>query len=262
MVAARIALAVLALGSPFWAGNAGGFTVPSYSIASIVNAASNGTGTLAPNTIATVYGSDLSYDTRAISTADLSAGFLPVLLAGVQLYVGNIPAHLYYVSPHQINFLIPSSLTPGATRFVIVREGSAGPTIGIMLLEVAPSLFELNAETIVSTHADGSLITKDAPAGGGEVIILYALGLGHMFPDLFPGQVAIGPAPIQHKDLRVLVEGEPIDANRILYAGAAPGFAGLYQLNVRLPDRIAPNPEIRISIADQTSKPALKLPTR
>lgn len=261
MVAARFALAALALGSPFWAGNAGGFTAPSYTIASIVNAA-NGAGALAPNTIATVYGTDLSYNTRAISSADLSAGFLPVTLGGVTLYVGNIQAHLYYVSPRQINFLIPGSLSPGPTRFTVVREGTSGPVISIMLLEVAPSLFELNAETIISTHADGSLITKDAPAGGGEVIILYALGLGHLYPDLSPGQVAIGPANLQHKDLRVLVDGDAIDAKRVLYAGAAPGFAGLYQVNVRLPDQIAANPEIRISLADQTSKPSLKLPTR
>lgn len=262
MVAARFALAVLAFGSPLSAENARSSTAPSYNIASIVNSASSGAAPLAPNTIATVYGTDLSYNTHAIAASDLRAGVLPVVLGGVQVYVGNYLANLYYVSPHQINFLIPNSLRPGVTRFSIVREGTAGPLVNITLLEVAPSLFELNAETIISTHADGSLITKDAPADGGEVIILYAIGLGRMLPDLPPGQVAIGPAPIQHKDLRVLVGGEAIDANRVLYAGAAPGFAGLYQVNVRLPDRITPNPEVRIAVADQTSKPALKIPTR
>ncbi len=263
MVAARFALAVLALGPPLWAGTSGSFTAPSYNIASIVNSASNGAASLAPNTIATVYGTDLSYNTRAIAAADLSAGFLPVVLGGVQVYVGNIPANLYYVSPRQINFLIPNSLRPGITRFTIVREGTAGPIVNITLLEVAPSLFELNAETIISTHADGSLITKDAPAEGGEVVVLYALGLGSfVLPDLDPGQVAIGPKRIQHKDLQVLVGGDALDSSLILYAGAAPGFAGLYQVNVRLPDRIAPNPEVRIALADQTSKPALKIPTR
>ncbi len=262
MVAARFALAVLALGSPFWAGNASGFTAPSYTIASIVNSASNGAATLAPNTIATVYGSDLSYNTRAIAAIDLNGGFLPTVLGGVQVYVGGFQAGLYYVSPHQINFLIPNLLGAGLTSFAVVREGTAGPTIKITLLEVAPSLFELNADTVISTHADGSLVTKDAPADGGEVVILYALGLGHMLPDPEPGQLASGPAPIQHKDLRVLVGGDAVDAKRILYAGAAPGFAGLYQVNVRLPDKITANPELRIAVADQTSKAALKIPAR
>ncbi|MDQ6699779.1 MAG: hypothetical protein M3Z36_06310, partial [Acidobacteriota bacterium] len=115
---------------------------------------------------------------------------------------------------------------------------------------------------VISAHADGSLVTKDAPADGGEVVILYALGLGHMLPDPEPGQLASGPAPIQHKDLRVLVGGDAVDAKRILYAGAAPGFAGLYQVNVRLPDKITANPELRIAVADQTSKAALKIPAR
>jgi uncharacterized protein (TIGR03437 family) len=38
-----------------------------------------------------------------------------------------------------------------------------------------------------------------------------------------------------------------------------PGFAGLYQVNVRLPERLAPNPEVRISLGDLASQPGLKL---
>lgn len=63
MQAARFALALLALGS-VRAETASHSTAPSYSIASIVNSASNTPGALAPNSIATIYGNDLSYNTR------------------------------------------------------------------------------------------------------------------------------------------------------------------------------------------------------
>src|SRR5437763_1147710 len=86
---------------------------PSYSLASIVNAASNIPGNLAPNTLATIYGANLSYSTRGISSSDIRAGALPVVLDGVRVYVGYAPAPLYYVSPTQINFLIPVDPKPG-----------------------------------------------------------------------------------------------------------------------------------------------------
>ncbi|MDQ6665025.1 MAG: hypothetical protein M3Z23_11595 [Acidobacteriota bacterium] len=262
MLAARFALAALALGSAGWADTAGSFTAPSYNIASIVNSATNGPGALAPNTIATIYGTNLSFNTRAIASSDLSAGVLPRVLGGVQVSVGGIQANLYFVSPHQINFLIPSILRPGNAVVYVAREGVAGPPVTIMLLDVAPGLFELNPETIVSTHADGSVVTNGAPATGGEVVVLYAVGLGHTLPDSLQGQIAGGPWPIAHTDLRVLVSGEAVDPTRILYAGATPGFAGLYQINVRLPDRLAPDPEVRIALEDQTSKAALRIPAR
>ncbi|MGI8988993.1 MAG: hypothetical protein ACR2I2_05320 [Bryobacteraceae bacterium] len=262
MLAARLALAALALGSAGWAGTAGSVTAPSYNIASIVNSATNGPGALAPNTIATIYGTDLSYNTRAIASSDLSAGVLPRVLDGVQVFIGGVPANLYFVSPHQINFLVPSILRPGNAVVYVAREGVAGPPVTIMLLDVAPGLFELNPDTIVSTHADGSIVTKDAPATAGEVVVLYAVGLGHTLPDSPQGQIASGPWPIARTDLRVLVGGDAIDPARILYAGATPGFAGLYQINVLLPDRIGPDPEVRISLEDQTSKAALKIPAR
>lgn len=58
-------------------------------------------------------------------------------------------------------------------------------------------------------------------------------------------------------DFAVLLNGTPVDGSRIGYAGMAPGFAGLYQINVLLPDNTPANPEIRLRTADNVS-PAQK----
>src|SRR5579863_9516508 len=62
-------------------------TAPSYSTASIVNAATQTAETLAPNTIATVYGTNLAWTTHAVTAGDLNGGTLPTSLAGVSVYV-------------------------------------------------------------------------------------------------------------------------------------------------------------------------------
>src|SRR3984957_15739088 len=79
-------------------------TNPSYSAASIVNAATQTAETLAPNTIATIYGTNLSWTTHAVTAGDLNGGTLPNSLEGVSVYVTGILSNLFFVSPGQINF--------------------------------------------------------------------------------------------------------------------------------------------------------------
>ena len=54
----------------------------------------------------------------------------------------------------------------------------------------------------------------------------------------------------------------PVDTSRIFWAGLTPGFTGLYQINMQLPDAPGENPEIRVAIGDQFSPPGVKLATR
>ena len=157
-----------------WAQTSGG---PSYSAAGLVNAATGLTGPLAPNTWATLYGSDLSWVT---APAVLSNNQLPVRIvgAGVQiLFSDGVPAPLLFVSPNQVNFLIPASRLPGNTKLTLVRDGWAGPIINVTVAEISPGLFQNNSFAAAS-HVDGSVITPEAPARGGEIVVLYGTGLG------------------------------------------------------------------------------------
>ncbi len=262
MLSARLAWALLLVAPAIWGDFSDRFTTPSYSVASIVNAATNTAGSLAPNTIATIYGSNLSYNTRAVNSGDLASGVLPTRLGGVTVYVNGLAANLFYVSPTQVNFLIPNILIPEDVNIVIAREGTAGPYVKVTLLEVAPGLFQLNPDTIVATHADGSVITSDSPAQAGEVVVMYGVGLGRTDPEGSSGQLAQGPQPIRRRDLQVMVAGVAVDPSAIYYAGAAPGFAGLYQINVRLPENMPSDPEIRVALGGQISPAALKIPGR
>jgi len=237
-------------------------TSPAYTTASVVNAASNSADALAPNTIASLYGTDLSYDTGQGPLNNFNGTMLPEHLWGVRVYVGQYAAGLYYISPRQINFLIPE-LHPGDTDFYVSRQGVAGPHVRITLRDVGPGLFQRAPGIIASTHADGSIITKDHSARAGETVVLYGTGLGETVPAEVVGQFNMVAAQIQRlSDLRVIIGGETLDSARIQYAGVTPGSPGLYQVNLKLPNQLAPNPEIRVTIGDQSSPANMILPVR
>ncbi len=263
MRAAFWLLAVLFIEPLIGAGDSGVHQAPSYSAASIVNAATYCPEALAPNTLATLYGENLSYTTRAITGGDVRNGRLPTVLpgTGVWVLVNNTPAFIYYVSPKQVNFLIPGNLLPGRVKLQLVRDGVAGRAVEIRLRAAAPALFQLDGATAIATRADGSLVTWDSPAQPGEMVILYATGLGETEPTTAPGSVPRVAARIRRlSEFRILLNGVVVEGKRIYYAGVTPGFGGLYQVNFWLPEQTPAAPEIRLALGDEISPPEIRLP--
>ena len=238
---------------------------PTYTADSIVNAADNQPGGLAPNAIGTIYGTGLSFTTRAISADDIKEGTLPTVLpgTGVRVSVGGILANIYYVSPGQINFLVPAMLTAGPSYVQVFLDARAGPQISVPMAPVSPALFQLDAHNAVAARLDGTVVTPDNPAHPGDIVILFANALGQTVPPAVYSMIAPAAAALKDMlDFQLVLDGTPVDPALVFYAGAAPGFAGLYQINCQLPASTGPNPEIRISAEGQLSKPGVMLPVQ
>jgi uncharacterized protein (TIGR03437 family) len=236
---------------------------PIYDAASIVNAADNQSGALAPNTLGTIYGANLAYSTAAISVNDILGGVLPTVLgtSETQVFVNNYPADLYYVSPTQINFLVPPNQTAQSAVVRVTIDGLAGPAIPVPLARAAPGLFQLDLQNAVATEADGSVLTPATPAKPGDIVILYATGLGAVAPPAIYGQAPTAAASlVAGANLSILLDGVAVDPSAIAYAGVAPGYAGLYQINLTLPLSTGSNPEIRLQLDGAISIPGLHLP--
>jgi uncharacterized protein (TIGR03437 family) len=243
----------------------------------------------APNTIVTLFtaGDSLSWNTVTLQESDLINGQLPTALGGVQVFVADYPAALYYVSPTQVNLLIPSNLRPGVLSLWLARDGASGPVVQITVDAAAPALFQTSTGQAIATHADGSLITAGAPATAGEVIVLYATGLGWVYPAGLGWEYAAasgwtpqagvacpsdgiqnGVLPVaaqwicNMQQFAVWIAGKPIDSGLIQYAGVTPGYAGLYQVNVRMPQKFAANPEIRLALGSSVSVAGIVLPAK
>lgn len=233
---------------------------PFYSSDSIVNAATQTAGALAPNAIATIYGADLAFSTRAVANSDVVRGAMPTELDGVQVWFNAQPCPLFYISPTQINFLVPYRAVAGTVSIVVTRNGMAGLPVDLQIHDTSPGLFLWGDNQPVAIHLDGQLISDLSPAFPGEVIVIYAGGLGHTTPDIAGGQLATAPFPIRFApQLEILLDGMACPPGSILYAGLAPGFAGLYQINLRLPPDAPPNPEIQLVIGGDSSPGFIRL---
>ena len=135
---------------------------PAYTAAGIVNAADNQPGPIAPNTLVSLYGVRLSYVIKGMTPDDIHGGVLPTVLpgTGVHVLVGNLPATIYYVSPDQINFLVPANLLPGPSTVQVVLDGHSGPAVAVKLAAASPGLFQLDAHNAVALHVDGTVVTS------------------------------------------------------------------------------------------------------
>ncbi|MBX9599527.1 MAG: hypothetical protein K2X35_00930 [Bryobacteraceae bacterium] len=234
---------------------------PEYTASSVVNAATNRPHPVSPNSFISIYGRNLSWNTAWIRPGDIASGTLPTSLpgSGVRVFLGNIAVYPFFVSPTQINVLIPPRHAPGSRDLVVHRDGVVGPRVALSVESVSPALFQ-QGPYAVATDPDGTLLTPERPAAPGSIIILYASGLGSLRPPLLFGDIPREAAEIERRgEFRARIGG--VEAE-VLYAGVTPYSAGLYQINLRVPAAAEPDPEVRIGFPDAMSPEGVRLPVR
>lgn len=236
---------------------------PTYTLDGIVNAATNHPGKLAPNSIVTVYGKDLAKITVGAGPREILSGTLPYTYdeSCVTVLVDGALAPLLFVSPNQVNFLIPAKLRPGPRTFSLICGTRSGPKLTLELVDASPGAFQSGPANLVATHANGELCTPLKPAMAGEIIILYATGLGQTIPQVNTGQFAQQAAQMEQlAGFQVVINHVSLSAQSILYAGVTPGFAGLYQINLRLPETIESPLEVQLRAGAEISPAGLYIP--
>lgn len=175
----------------------------------IVNAATFTSG-LAPGGLLTIFGSGLAGAPGKTSVA-----------------IGGEPAAVVAQSAFQVSAAIPLDLAPGVYPLTITSAfGSATQTITIV--PAAPAVFMAGTGAAV-LNQDGTLNTPGSPAQRGRAIVIYCTGLGAVAP-----QGSLSPTALR---VTALLSGVEIPAQ---FAGLAPGFVGLYQVNVILPASTPP----------------------
>ncbi len=150
-----------------------------------------GTFPVAPGSIASAYGNFGNLPTTALQTLNP----MPKELAGVRLRVDGVDAPLYFVSPSQINFVVPWSVPAGNHDLEVVMSSSTVARGTVKVYDIAPGL----ASSDTSPRRQGIIQNQDyaingpaAPARKGEVIQIYATGCGAVQPAVQDGAPPAG----------------------------------------------------------------------
>ncbi len=215
------------------------FTVaptPTMNAEGTVNAASYAT-TLVPGSLASVFGVNLSFGSA--TSANLP---LPLQLGEVSGRMGNSALPLVFVSPHQVNFQVPWELGNVSNASLVLSVGGiASAAQTVPLASAAPGIFTAGGTQGVVLIANSSFLAAPAgafpsarPAQRGETISIFATGLGTVTNRPASGAAAPADPLSQTLNLPVITIGG-VEAE-VTFSGLAPGFAGLYQVNVKIPD--------------------------
>ena len=227
---------------------------------SVVNSASMLPGPVAPGEIVSIFGLGIGPVTPAGGTLDASGNVATELAAARVLFNGT-PAPLYYAQDSQINAQAPYEISGASTVVVeVFFQGESRGNATVAVAPSAPGIFTVSAGTglAVALNQDGSLNSPVAPAHQASIVTLYATGEGLTNPASADGEPAAAPYPAPAMPVTLAIGGYPA---QILFAGEAPGYAGLLQINARLPGGFAPtgNVPVVLSIASASSQPGVTI---
>lgn len=258
----RTRLAILLFSITFLSAQRRDPPAPYYASDTIVNAASGVPDSYCPYGLLTIHGRDLALASAAVDFPELTT--LPVALAntGTRVLVHNRPIGLLTVTPEEIVALLPPDLPVGVSNIQILVAAMAGPAIPIVVRAATPALFlqEEGVAACTNNQTDEN-VTMEHPAAPGTEIVLFATGLGAMRPSPVGFTLLKRTAPVVNKvDLEL--DGIPVPAESILYAGLQPGLAGQYQIKLRVPEGVGDFPTIRLHSAGMFSQEGIRLPIR
>ncbi|HUG81279.1 MAG TPA: IPT/TIG domain-containing protein [Bryobacterales bacterium] len=214
----------------------------------VVNGASFAPPTfpIAPGTLVALVGTGLSATTTGATVTPL-----PTNLGNVSVAINGISAPLFFVSPGQIAAQVPFAAAENAgntATIVVTNNGVASNSVQVPLAATSPGIFSfsqngLGAGIIVDSFTFEPN-SPTLPASEGDFVSIFLTGLGAVDPaigDGFPApaaELALATDP----GIEVLFgfSGTP---GRVTYAGGAPNFVSLYQINVEVPalDIVGPN---------------------
>ncbi len=215
---------------------------------------------LAPGGMISIYGDRLSE-----STAQASAFPLPTQIGSTRLVMGGRPLPLLYVSPGQINAIVPGGLNVNTRHQLLVqRANTYSRPIGLDVGPAQPAIFAASGRQghIYRVRANGTVLADARnPAVAGDVLTIYAAGLGAVNPAVADGAAAPSSPLAALRELpQVLIGGV---SARVEFAGLAPGFAAFYQINCVVPAGVTAGNAVSVEVvAGSQRSPAATMAVR
>jgi len=223
------------------------------SVLAAASAASFRTNAVARESIASIFGSSLATETQAAAAIPL-----PTTLANTSVRVrdgaGNESlAPLFFVSPAQINLLIPAGAATGESVFTVIKSDATAPSGVTQIAPVAPGIFSANANG-EGVAVGVALRVKSNGSSSYEPIARFDATLNRMVSipiDLGPPSdevyLVLYGTGLRFRSAPPTLKIGEVDAT-VLFAGAQGDFAGLDQVNARLPRNLAGRGELDLEL--------------
>ncbi len=206
----------------------------------VLNAASfERGGPLSAGVMASVFGTQLSK-----SFVQASSIPLPIRLDESSATVSGLTAPLYVVSSGQVNLQIPFELATDTDHWLVIRNGNAlSVPQPFVVAAASPAVFTVDGSGGGQASAYGFVTGEPVIVAGlggaraSDTLVAFAVGLGPVSPAVASGQASPTSAATLISPLKLTIAGRPAE---VLFAGLAPGFVGLYQINFKMPDGLPP----------------------
>ena len=204
---------------------------------------------LAPGAFMAIFGTHLSSGTNISPTLPFS-----MQLGGTQAVLAGRQLPLYFAADGQINAVIPYDVPVNSTQQLVVTNGPAlSQPEPVVIAPAQPAMFTVSQTgngpgVFVGVHPDGTQFLVDAnhPVTAGDAVVIYCAGLGTVTPSISAGSAAsLTTFSYTDQTVTVTIGGQPVQG---LFSGLAPGFAGLYQVNVLMPTGITPGSSVPVVI--------------
>jgi uncharacterized protein (TIGR03437 family) len=200
------------------------------------------------------YGDNFANRTELAASAPL-----PTTLAGAQVTLGGRPLPLLYVSPGQINAVVPYDAPLNVPLQLWVSQGglsSSGEPVVVAPAQPAIFLQPHIHATQGAIFGPAGLASPETPVRPGDTIAIYCAGLGPVTPPIEAGGVS--SLTELHGTVNPVTVSIGGRAAVVQFAGLAPGSVGQYQVNVIVPDGVGPGDRVPVvlSAAGQSSPAA------
>jgi len=209
---------------------------------------------LAPGSMISIFG------TRLADGVDVATVLpLETRLANATVTLAGRPLPLLFASEGQINAMIPYGIAVNTRQQLIVRRGGSYTVPeGINVAPAMPGVFakdQTGRGQGVILDGQFRFVEPGNPTRAGDAIVIYCSGLGDVDPPVAAGSAAPSSPLSVVKDVVTVTIGG-VEA-QLLFAGLAPRFAGLYQVNVFVPAGVTPGDAVPvvITVAGQSSPP-------
>ena len=221
--------------------------IPVLNAGGMVSAASfSPTAIPSPGEIVSIFGSNLADGPQAATQLPL-----PTQMQNAFVLLGTQTMPLLYVSPNQINAVMPYGLTGDTAYQAVARHGSRlSVPQRIPVAAADPAVFTPSGNGQGQGHIyiePGNILAgSSTPATAGDVLTMYCTGLGAVTQPVTAGSAAPSqPLAYAAGTVSVTIGGQPAT---VPFAGLAPGFAGLYQINAKVPSGVPTGDQIPVVI--------------